>query len=180
MELRIIKIDIDIIREKLISIQALLVKKENQMNKIYDFPDQRLLASKGYARIRIVEDLLNSKNHYYMTTKKMISQEKFKIMEENEVEISDAIEGENIYLALGLVLLKAIGRYRESYRYKNSLIEIDINDKSFCPFPYIEIETKSESELEEILDKLGYSMEDTTTKTIFELIEEYKSEESKK
>ena len=53
-----------------------------------------------------------------------------------------------------------------------SLVEIDINDKNFCPFPYIEIETDSEEKLERIVKLLGYTMEDTTSKTIYQLIEE--------
>ena len=61
---------------------------------------------------------------------------------------------------------------RESYRYKNTLIEIDINDPSFCPFPYVEIETSSEEELNEVLNLLGYSMKDTTSKTIYDILKE--------
>ena len=49
---------------------------------------------------------------------------------------------------------------------------IDINDKSFCPFPYLEIETSSEEKLEEILKLLGYTLADTTSKTIYEILAE--------
>lgn len=180
MELRIVDIDLDIIRKKLLGIPAKLIKKENQINKIYDFSDKKLLKEKGYARIRIVEDLINEKSYSYMTTKKLLSQDKFKVMEENEVEIDDPKEGENIYLSLGLILYSSIKRYRESYKYKSTLIEIDINEKDFCPFPYIEIETDCEGELLEVLYLLGYSMEDTSSKTIFQLIEEYNLKESHK
>lgn len=176
-ETKIVNIEPDEIREKMKSIGAGLVKKENQVNKIFDFEDKRLLSSKGYARIRVVEDLLEGRNHYYMTTKRIISQEKFKVMEENEIEISDHVEGENIFKALGLVEYSSISRYRESYRYKDALIEIDINDRAFFPVPYIEIETASEPELEEIVELLGYEMKDTTSKTIYQLIEDYKAGE---
>jgi adenylate cyclase class 2 len=70
---------------------------------------------------------------------------------------------------------QCIRKYRESYKYKDSLIEIDINDKSFCPFPYIEIESPNEKELEEIVHLLGYSIEDTTSKNIYELIKLFKN-----
>jgi adenylate cyclase class 2 len=106
-----------------------------------------------------------------MTVKKLISQEKYKIMDENEVLINDAIEGENIFKALGLHLVQSIKKYRESYKYKDTLIEIDINEKSFCPFPYIEIETNYEEQLKEVVTLLGYSIEDTTSKTIYELLQ---------
>ncbi|MDZ5035474.1 adenylate cyclase, partial [Clostridium perfringens] len=48
----------------------------------------------------------------------------------------------------------------------------DINDESFCPFPYLEIETSSEESLKEILDLIGYTIDDTTSKTIYEILEE--------
>lgn len=179
LEVKIMNIDPDSVRKKLKSKGAQLVKKENQINKIFDFPDKRLLNGKGYARIRLVEDLLNGSQHCYMTVKKLISQDKFKIMEENETKIIDSSEGENIFRALGLIQYSSIARYRESYSYKGTLIEIDINDKEFFPVPYIEIETKDEAELEEIVGMLGYEMKDATAKTIFELLEEFKTKDEK-
>ncbi|MGY0373079.1 class IV adenylate cyclase [Clostridium sp. JNZ J1-5] len=174
IETRIIDIDVDNIRNKLIAINAEKVKQENQINNIYDFPDRRLLNDRGYARIRIVEDQLKCSMRYYMTTKKLLSQDKYKIMSENEIEIDNPVEGENIFKSLGLDLVQSIKKYRESYRYKHTLIEIDINEKSFCPFPYIEIETYYEEELKEVVSLLGYTLEDTTAKTIYEIVENKK------
>ena len=174
LETRIIKIDVDAIRKILINNGGVKVKEENQVNDIYDFNDGRLLAKKGYARIRTIDDLLNNKTVYYMTTKKMLSQDTFKVMEENETIIEDKKAGEGIFKSLGLELHESIKKYRESYKLKDGLVEIDINDKSFCPFPYIEIETDSEEKLEKIVKMLGYEMNDTTSKTIYELIAENK------
>jgi len=169
IETKILDINVDDIRSKAKKLKAPMVKRENQINKIFDFPDKRLVISKGYARIRIVEDLLDNSTHYYMTTKKIVSQDKFKIMQENETEILNAISGENILISLGLVLLETVNKYRESYQYKNTLIEIDINDKTFCPFPYIEIESQNEMELEEVISLLGYTMDQTSSKSIYEI-----------
>lgn len=174
LETRIIKINVDDIRNKMKELNAGLVKMEDQANHIFDFTDKRLLDKKGYARVRVIEDKLTNKNVYYMTTKKMLSQEKYKVMEEHEIEISNPDEGMNIFKALGLEEVECIRKYRESYKYKNTLVEIDINDPSFCPFPYIEIETASEDELKEVVALLGYTLEDTTSKTIYELIGEHK------
>ncbi len=107
-----------------------------------------------------------------MTTKKMISQERFKVMEENETIIEDKTMGEGIFKSLGLIKKQSIKKYRESYKLFDSLIEIDINDKSFCPFPYLEIETSSEEELEKIVTILGYTLEDTTSATIYDILKE--------
>lgn len=172
IETRILDIDVDVIREKAFKIGAVLVKKENQINNIFDFSDRRLLKSKGYARIRTIDDLLNNKKTAYITTKKMLSQEVYKVMEEHETEIKDPIVGIEIFKALGLELINSISKYRESYKYKNTLIEIDINDKSFCPFPYIEIESNDENQLLEVITLLGYEKENTTSKTIFEILKE--------
>lgn len=172
LETRIVDIDVDDIRRKMKELGAEKVKEEYQINNIYDFEDNRLLNSKGYARIRITDDRLNNKEVVYMTTKKMLSQGTFKVMEENETVVEDKEAAEKIFLSLGLYLKQSIKKYRESYKLEDSLIEIDINDKNFCPFPYLEIETTSEERLEEILDLLGYTLKDTTSKTIYELLEE--------
>lgn len=172
LETRIMDIDVENLRNTLVKLGAKNVKRENQINDIFDFPDRKLLNKKGYARIRTVEDLINNKTIYFITTKKMISQEEFKVMEENETIIENGEIGKNIFTSLGLELFQSIKKYRESYSYKNSLIEIDINAPSFCPFPYVEIETTSLEKLNEILKDLGYSIEDTTSKTIYEILEE--------
>lgn len=174
LETRIIKIDVAYIRHILIENDAKKVKEENQTNDIYDFEDSRLLNNRGYARIRTIDDLLNKQEIIFMTTKKLISQGRFKEMEENEVRVDNKAAAEGIYTSLGLILKQSIKKYRESYELEDGLVEIDINDTTFCPFPYIEIETDSEEKLERIVKLLGYTMEDTTSKTIYELIEENK------
>ena len=163
--------------QKLLSLNCIKVKQEDQINNIYDFSDKRLLLGKGYARIRTIKDNLKNSTIHYITTKKLISQEKYKIMDEHESEIKDEIAARGIFEALGLELMQSIKKYRESYKYKNTLIEIDINEKEFCPFPYIEIESASEAEIEEVVRLLGYSLADTTSKSIYEILKAKKSME---
>lgn len=170
IEVKILNINIPELKKKLDKIHAKIVKSENQINKIFDFPDRKLIINHGYARIRIVEDLLKNMTVNYMTTKKLISHTEFKIMSENETEIKNADEGEKIFTALGLELVQTILKYRESYKYENTLIEIDINDKSFCPFPYIEIESPTEEELKKTVELLGYTMKDTTSLSIYDIL----------
>lgn len=171
LETRIMDIDVDKMRDILLENGAIKVKSEDQINDIYDFEDGHLLAQKGYARIRTVNDKLNDKVVYFMTTKKMLSQGRFKVMEENETIIDNKKMGEGIFKSLGLILKESNKKYRESYKLNDCLIEIDINDKSFCPFPYLEIETTSEEKLESIVKLLGYTLDDTTSETIYEILE---------
>ncbi|WP_252249930.1 CYTH domain-containing protein [Clostridium sp. ZBS13] len=172
IETRIMDIDIDNIRKILIDNGAENIKKEDQINDIYDFEDGKLLNNKGYARIRTVTDNINNKVVYYMTTKKMLSQERFKVMEENEVIINDKKMAEGIFKSLGLKLKESNKKYRESYKIFDSLVEIDINEKKFCPFPYLEIETTSEENLDKVVKLLGYTLEDTTSQTIYDILAE--------
>ncbi|MGL4874177.1 MAG: class IV adenylate cyclase [Clostridium sp.] len=173
LETRIIDINVDALRDKLFHLNAKKVKVEDQINDLYDFEDSRLLKDKGYARIRTVYDNLNNKEIIFMTTKKLLSQDTFKVMEENEVIVDNKKMAEGIFKSLGLKLTQSIKKYRESYSLEGGLVEIDINDKAFCPFPYIEIETDSKESLEKIVSLLGYSMEDTTSDTIYSLISKY-------
>lgn len=172
LETRIIDIDVDDIRKKLKDLGAKQVKAEDQINELYDFEDGRLLSKKGYARVRTVFDKITNKETIFMTTKKMLSQDTFKVMEENEVIVDNNEMARKIFTSLGLVLIQSINKYRESYRLENALIEIDINDKSFCPFPYIEIETDSVENLDKVVKLLGYTLEDTTSKTIYDILKD--------
>ena len=104
LETRVVDIDVEKVRETLINLGAKKVKEEYQINNIYDFEDNRLLNAKGYARIRITDDRLNNKEVVYMTTKKMLSQGTFKVMEENETIVEDKEAAAKIYISLGLVL----------------------------------------------------------------------------
>lgn len=175
LETRIIKIDVASIRKILINNNAVKVKEENQINDLYDFEDKRLLSEKGYARIRTVDDLINNKQIIYITAKKLISQNEFREMEEHEFIASNKEAAQGMFDLLGLKLTHSISRYRESYKIEDCLVEIDINDKNFCPFPYIEIEAESIEKLEKVVNLLGYTMDDTTSKTMFELIEDEKN-----
>lgn len=172
IEVKIIDIDVEDIKHRLEKLAAEKVKDEIQVNNLYDFPDRRLLGANGYARIRVVEDKLTNTTHNYMTVKKMLSQEKYKVMDEQEIEIDDAVTGKKILESLGLTLVKSIKKTRESYKVSNTLVEIDINDKSFCPFPYIELESDHEGDLVKVIELLGYKLSDVTSKTIFEILKE--------
>lgn len=174
LETRIIKIDVVEIRKILVNNNAIKVKEENQVNFIYDFEDGRLLKHGGYARIRTIDNLINNEKVVFMTTKKLLSQGTFKEMEEHEVIVDDKNAAEGIYSSLGLILRESISKFRESYKLEYGLVEIDINDTNFCPFPYLEIETDTEENLQKILDILGYTIDDTTSDTIYKLIEDNK------
>ena len=120
LETRVVDIDVDDIRNKMESLGAIKVKSEDQVNEIYDFEDGRLLDNKGYARVRTTTDKLTGKETVFMTTKKMLSQGTFKVMEENETIVEDGEMAKKIFKSLGLVLQESISKYRESYKLNDS------------------------------------------------------------
>lgn len=172
LEVKILDIDIEKIRAIMKDAGAVLVKNELQENYIHDFPDRRLLKEKGYARIRLVKDQETGKETVFMTTKKLISREVYKKMDEHETVIENKEVGLGIFNALGLELLENVRKTRESYQYKNTLVEIDVNEKTYVPFPYLEVESASEEELQEVVTLLGYTMEDTSALSIHEILKE--------
>jgi adenylate cyclase, class 2 len=171
LEVKILDINIENIRRIMKENGGVLVKNEMQENYIHDFPDRRLLDKKGYARIRVVKDQETGKETVFLTIKKLLSREVYKKMEEYETIIENKEVGLGILSSLGLELIQNIRKSRESYQYKNTLVEIDVNDKEFVPFPYLEVESPSEEELEEVVKLLGYSMEDTSSLSIHEILE---------
>lgn len=170
IEVKIIDIDKAAIIRKLEALGCERVKDESQINTIYDFPDLRLLSKKGYARVREVKNKLTGKETVYLTLKRMLSQEKYKVMEEHETPIKDGETGHGIFLGLGLIVRKILIKDRISYLYKHSLVEIDDVDHAEYPFPLLEVETAFEDELEEIVELLGYTMADTTSRTMAEIV----------
>ena len=125
LETRVVDIDVDDIRNKMESLGAIKVKSEDQVNEIYDFEDGRLLDNKGYARVRTTTDKLTGKETVFMTTKKMLSQGTFKVMEENETIVEDGEMAKKIFKSLGLVLQESISKYRE--RTEALVININFN-----------------------------------------------------
>ena len=170
LEVKILDINIERIRRIMKGAGAVLVKNELQENYIHDFPDRRLLNQNGYARIRFVKDQETGEEKVFMTTKKLISRDVYKKMDEHETLIESKEVGLGIFNALGLELLENVKKSRESYQYKNTLVEIDVNEKTYVPFPYLEVESTSEEELEEVVTLLGYTMEDTSALSIHEIL----------
>lgn len=170
IEVKILRIDKQTMIRRMEEMGLQKVKDEHQVNTIYDFPDLPLLAKKGYARVREIQDRLTGQDMAYMTVKIMLSQEKYKIMEEHETLVEDTAAAHGIYQSLGMIQRKILIKDRISYQYKNTLIEIDDVEAEEYPFPLMEVETQDETELKEIVALLGYTMADTTSLTMTEIL----------
>lgn len=91
-------------------------------------------------------------------------------MLETEIDVSNIKEANNFLEALGF----SYKSYQEKERITYILDQYELDIDTWPGIPtYVEIEGKSESDLEYILNKLGYSMKDTVSCTADEVYEKY-------
>ncbi|MBW2965881.1 CYTH domain-containing protein [Candidatus Woesearchaeota archaeon] len=109
-------------------------------------------------------------NEIIFTTKIKILDKKFKIRKEYETKVNNLEIFKKQLEILGFKQAMLQQKKRTTYKYKNSEIVID----NYPQIPaYIEIEGPKK-EIEEIVNKLGYKMENTTQINVYGLFEKYK------
>ena len=91
-------------------------------------------------------------------------------MLETELEVSNVKEANSLLGALGYVYKSYQEKERITYFFDG--YELDIDTWPGIP-SYVEIEGKSEADLEKIINKLGYSMKDTVSCTADEIYIKY-------
>lgn len=170
LEVKVLNIDKDDIERKLLELKAELVKRELQVNTIYDYPNNSFEQEKrGYIRIREMKDLVTGEVEYEFTIKKAISNDGIKEYEEIETAIEDKESLGKMLLELGLVVKHEGSKERIRYRLENIIFDIDTWDKQTIPYPYLEIEVESKDDLKRAVELIGVSEADISLKTIREL-----------
>lgn len=168
IEVKVLDVDIEAIRTKIVELNGVLIKREYQENYIYTLPTN-LKNRNGYIRIRRTHDLFKDTYENILCIKKIISQNDFRITDENEVTVSSIEDCKNFLEALEVKFFRKQNKYRESYLLLDSLIEIDEWDKDIFPEPYIEIEAKTPEILNSVLTALSIPKEKTTSLTLEEI-----------
>lgn len=177
LEVKILNIDKHEVERKLVDIGAELVKRELQVNSVYDYPDGSFERERrGYIRIREIKDLCTGAVEYEFTIKKIISNDGIKEYEEIETKVEDKESLGRMLLELGLS--KKHEGYKERTRYKlgNIVYDIDTWDEATVPYPYLEIEVESKEDLKRAIELIGASESDISLKTIRELKAEAEAE----
>ena len=159
-EIRVLEIDISSFERKLKSLGAKKAFDRLQKRYVYDFiPKEKSkwirLRTDGVKTTLTIKDITNSSAS---GTKEL------------EIDVSD-FEKTNL-------LLKELGYNHRNYqenrriRYYLNDIEIDIDSWPLIP-TYVEIEGKSEEEIYGLLEKIGYSKEDSTSIGVSEIYKKY-------
>ena len=152
--MKVLDIDVELVRKRLLELGAKQVKKGRETNQMYDFPDERLWEDGGYARIRA----FNGKS--ILTFKRRLPGTTYKKSVEIETVVEDGAAMSGILLALGLKLRRTDEKDRESYRLGDVLYEID--HWPTVP-PYLEVEAPTEALVEQGLATLGIKRDDKVT-----------------
>ncbi|MBC7474090.1 MAG: class IV adenylate cyclase [Candidatus Sericytochromatia bacterium] len=170
IEVKVLNINLDQIKEKLHSLKAEFYKKEFQTNYMFDYADNRFFDKGGYVRIRKIKNLLNNDVKILVTFKELISKDQFKVSKEIEF-YSDNMESTKDFLqALGLKLIRVDEKIRESYKLDEGLIEID----TWAGVPtYLEAESDTKENVETLLHKIGYNIEQSTSMSLAEILKHY-------
>ncbi|MBI2436879.1 MAG: class IV adenylate cyclase [Candidatus Magasanikbacteria bacterium] len=156
IEIKILDIDTDAIEQKLAELGAIRQWRKLIVEKAYDFPDKKIRDNNELCRIRSVGDTVEFVYKYAEDR-----HDGFRSAEELQVEVTDFETLEQILTRLGLSSFRHREKYRTSWKYGDTHIEID----EYPSIPaYLEIEG-GKKDIEDLVLKLGYTMADTTTMT---------------
>lgn len=170
LEVKVLNIDKDEIENKLRTIGAKLIKKEYQVNTIYDDNDRSIKEElNGYLRIRESKDLITNETKFIFTLKRNVPNGKLRENIETETIVEDGGSLGEILRLMNLKIKHRGTKERISYSYKSIRFDIDTWDKETYPYPYLEIEVNCEGDLDIAIDLLGLNRENVTLKSLGQL-----------
>ena len=160
IECRILEINPEEIQQKLLEIGAEKVIERKMKRYVYEID-----SSDEHTWIRLRD---NGKT--VTLAVKEIHTDKIDGTKEIEIEVSDFEKTNTILNKLKYIHKAYQENKRISYKFKNVEVEVD-----FWPRipPYIEFEAKSEKEIEEVVNLLGFKMADTTCLNNIKIYEKY-------
>lgn len=164
IEVKILGYSVDEYIQILGKIGATKVGEESQVN--HRFLDIKT-ESDSYLRLRVVNDEAT------FTFKERKDNTNMRQNLEYSISIPDP--------KMFLTIMDKIGmkystehKKRIKYKYQDIFFDIDKWDDEIYPYPYMEIEVNDEAELDEIVKKLGIEKKNISTKSIRELVLDYK------
>jgi len=164
IEVKILEIDVKKTGKKLKEMGAEKIFSGELVNTYFDFPDKRLEKEGKILRLR------KKRNKVILTYKKMINQEKAKVMDEYELEVQDFELLKAIFKELNLNPIYEFKKHRTSYELNKTHFEID----KYPAIPaFLEIEAPNLKTINEMVSELGFSTEQTNSYSIKEVLEYY-------
>ncbi|MDX9916620.1 MAG: class IV adenylate cyclase [Gudongella sp.] len=170
LEVKILNIIPDEIKEKIVSLGGVLIAKETQTNTLVDSSARPIKSFlDAYLRIRETREHLTGKETCVMTLKKNLPNKHLRENIELNVEIDSSDVMIQILKDLGFDNINVGTKHRTSYSFMGARLDIDIWDEKTYPFPYMEVEVEREEDLEQVLKVLEISENNVSKLSIIEL-----------
>ena len=164
-EIKFLEIDREKTIRKLENLGAKKVFEGYITDLFFDFENMELTKNNKLLRLRKLE------NKAKLTFKEKITEEKCKLANELELEVSDFKAMKTVLENLGLKVIWKVEKHRTSFVLENARFEID----SYPGIPvFLEIEARSKTELEKYAKLLGFSLKEGKPWTIREVLKYYK------
>ena len=168
VEVKILEIDRKSIEAKLLSLGARKTFEGVIYALMYDYPDERIRKNKDTMRLRKVGC------RSFLTYKRYVKNDKAKIMQEHEVEVSDFEATRSILESLGLKVFDEIRKNRTTYELSGVHYELDTHLDKYAYIPeFIEIEAHDLETVYENAKLLGFSREQCMPWNLYDVVKHY-------
>jgi len=167
-EVKILNINPEEIRKKLLDLGAERIFNGRLEAKVFDFPGETLRKKGAHLRIRKTGDKTE------ITYKEAKKSKEFKKRVEIETHIEDFDIMQKILEKLGLNEFNNYEKTRESFKLQNIRFDIDVYPEETGIPPLVEIESTEEG-VKKGVELLGFQMKDTSTASVWSLLELYKN-----
>lgn len=175
LEVKVLGMDFDDLKERVISLGGILISEEEQINTLIDSSDKPIKTYlDAYLRIRETRDLISNKEKTVITLKKSIDNHGLRDNHELTTDVGDKETMLRILKDLGFDKIQVGYKERTSYELMGARLDFDKWDPHTYPYPYLEIEVKDFKHLNEVTSALGIPQENISTKSIVQLREELK------
>jgi len=166
IETKIIDIDVDAFRKKILKLGAKKIFDGMTRSKAFKLGDRLLRLRDFGSRVEL-------------TYKGPAIKSKYKVREEINLKLDNYDAAASILESIGFKDSVSFNKHRESYvmEIKNIEFHLDIDDFGVMP-KFIEIETKTEEELRDILDYFGIGDKNLFSGSLNDLIARYGVKES--
>ena len=151
IEAKILEIDVEKVRQEMEKLGAEKKFEGNVVSEFYDYKDGRI-EENGLLRLRATGE------HTFITRKTDIEDDRAKVKEEIEFDVSDIDEARKFLTSLGLE--KKHDGEKKRAKWHKGPIEYVIDWYPGIP-PLLEIEAPNHEQLEQAFKQLGYNPEDT-------------------
>ena len=168
IEVKILEIDVSAVEQRLSELGAQKEFDHELRAIFYDFPDGRIIQNKELIRLR------KEGPKTVLTHKRSIPSGTVKIMEETETEVADFELMDRILQNMGLLRTKETRKTRAQFQFRNVHIVIDnyLGELADIP-PFLEIEASNQTELEEMVEILGFRQEHCRNWNTYDLVKHY-------